>query len=183
MNTKKLTRYIGIAMVLGIVVGYVCNKFAQTPEGAKQIASYFSLVTDIFLRMIKMIIAPLVFATLVTGLASMSDASAVGRIGMRAMIWFIAASAISLLLGLKQAGGQVRVVGQHGVVARAGRVVHQAGRQRGVEIIRQYQAQQARWRGYADVTSLNHGEVDPGRRDGTIVVNGQGRVGHGGNSW
>lgn len=100
MNTKKLTRYIGIAMVLGIVVGYVCNKFAQTPEEAKQIASYFSLITDIFLRMIKMIIAPLVFATLVTGLASMSDASAVGRIGMRAMIWFIAASAISLLLGL-----------------------------------------------------------------------------------
>ncbi|WP_286940148.1 dicarboxylate/amino acid:cation symporter [Achromobacter sp. UBA4530] len=100
MNTKKLTRYIGIAMVLGIVVGYVCNKFAQSPEEAKQIASYFSLITDIFLRMIKMIIAPLVFATLVTGLASMSDASAVGRIGMRAMIWFIAASAISLLLGL-----------------------------------------------------------------------------------
>ncbi|MGR1813351.1 cation:dicarboxylate symporter family transporter, partial [Salmonella enterica] len=48
----------------------------------------------------KMIIAPLVFATLVTGLASMSDASAVGRIGMRAMVWFIAASALSLLLGL-----------------------------------------------------------------------------------
>ncbi|PTW96008.1 dicarboxylate/amino acid:cation symporter [Achromobacter mucicolens] len=100
MNTKKLTRYIGIAMVLGIVVGYFCNKFAQNQQEAAQIASYFSLVTDIFLRMIKMIIAPLVFATLVTGLASMSDASAVGRIGMRAMIWFIAASAISLLLGL-----------------------------------------------------------------------------------
>ncbi|WP_268630566.1 cation:dicarboxylate symporter family transporter, partial [Escherichia coli] len=45
-------------------------------------------------RMIKMIIAPLVFATLVSGLASMSDASAVGRIGLRAMFWFIAASAI-----------------------------------------------------------------------------------------
>ncbi|WP_338879562.1 dicarboxylate/amino acid:cation symporter [Achromobacter veterisilvae] len=100
MNTKKLTRYIGIAMVLGIVVGYFCNNHAQNPQEAAQIASYFSLVTDIFLRMIKMIIAPLVFATLVTGLASMSDASAVGRIGMRAMIWFIAASAISLLLGL-----------------------------------------------------------------------------------
>lgn len=100
MNTKKLTRYIGIAMVLGIVVGYFCNKYAQNQQEAAQIASYFSLITDIFLRMIKMIIAPLVFATLVTGLASMSDASAVGRIGMRAMIWFIAASAISLLLGL-----------------------------------------------------------------------------------
>ena len=100
MNTKKLTRYIGIAMVLGIVVGYFCHQSAQNQQEAVQIASYFSLITDIFLRMIKMIIAPLVFATLVTGLASMSDASAVGRIGMRAMIWFIAASAISLLLGL-----------------------------------------------------------------------------------
>lgn len=100
MNTKKLTRYIGIAMVLGIVVGYFCHNYAQNEKEAVQIASYFSLVTDIFLRMIKMIIAPLVFATLVTGLASMSDASAVGRIGMRAMVWFIAASALSLLLGL-----------------------------------------------------------------------------------
>lgn len=100
MNTKKLTRYIGIAMVLGVVVGYFCNKYAQNAQEAKEIASYFSLITDIFLRMIKMIIAPLVFATLVSGLASMSDASAVGRIGLRAMFWFIAASAISLLLGL-----------------------------------------------------------------------------------
>ena len=97
---EKLTRYIGLAMVLGVLVGYLCNKYAQNAQEAKQIASYFSLITDIFLRMIKMIIAPLVFATLVSGLASMSDASAVGRIGLRAMFWFITASAISLLLGL-----------------------------------------------------------------------------------
>ncbi len=100
MNTKKLTRYIGIAMVLGVVVGYFCNQYAQDAQEAKQIASYFGMVTDVFLRMIKMIIAPLVFATLVSGLASMSDASAVGRIGLRAMFWFITASAVSLLLGL-----------------------------------------------------------------------------------
>jgi Na+/H+-dicarboxylate symporter len=100
MNTKKLTRTIGIAMVLGVLVGYLCNKTAQDAQEAAHIASYFSLVTDIFLRMIKMIIAPLVFATLVSGLASMSDANAVGRIGLRAMVWFIAASAVSLLLGL-----------------------------------------------------------------------------------
>lgn len=100
MNTKKLTRTIGIAMVLGVLVGYLCNKTAQDAQEAAHIASYFSLVTDIFLRMIKMIIAPLVFATLVSGLASMSDTNAVGRIGLRAMVWFIAASAVSLLLGL-----------------------------------------------------------------------------------
>ncbi|AMD46488.1 dicarboxylate/amino acid:cation symporter [Bordetella holmesii] len=100
MDTKKLTRYIGIAMVLGVVVGYVCNRYAQDAQHAKEIASYFSMVTDIFLRLIKMIIAPLVFATLVSGLASMSDGAAVGRIGFRAMVWFVAASAASLLLGL-----------------------------------------------------------------------------------
>lgn len=100
MNTKKLTRYIGIAMVLGIVVGYICNRTAQDAAHAKQLAGYFSMVTDIFLRMIKMIIAPLVFATLVSGLASMTDSSAVGRIGLRAMIWFVLASVTSLLLGL-----------------------------------------------------------------------------------
>ena len=55
---EKLTRYIGLAMVLGVLVGYLCNKYAQNAQEAKQIASYFSLITDIFLRMIKMIIAP-----------------------------------------------------------------------------------------------------------------------------
>jgi len=100
MNTKKLTRYIGIAMVLGIVVGYVCNRTATDAAHAKQLAGYFSMITDIFLRLIKMIIAPLVFATLVSGLAGMTDSSAVGRIGLRAMVWFVLASVASLLLGL-----------------------------------------------------------------------------------
>ena len=100
MNTQKLTRQIGIAMLLGILVGYLCNLYAQDAQSAKDIASYFSLVTDIFLRMIKMIIAPLVFATLVSGLASMGDSGAVGRIGLKAMLWFICAATVSLLLGM-----------------------------------------------------------------------------------
>ncbi|AZR93176.1 C4-dicarboxylate ABC transporter [Bordetella trematum] len=100
MNTKKLTRYIGISMVLGIAVGYACHRYAQDAAHAEQIASYFSMVTTIFLRLIKMIIAPLVFATLVSGLASMTDGRAVGRIGLRAMLWFVSASFLSLLLGL-----------------------------------------------------------------------------------
>ncbi|MCQ4143377.1 dicarboxylate/amino acid:cation symporter [Vogesella sp. AC12] len=100
MNTQKLTRQIGIAMLLGILVGYIFHSFAPDTQAAKDIASYFSLVTDIFLRMIKMIIAPLVFATLVTGIASMGDASAVGRIGLKAMLWFVSASIVSLLLGM-----------------------------------------------------------------------------------
>lgn len=87
-------------MLLGILVGYLCNRYAQDAQSAKEIASYFSLVTDIFLRLIKMIIAPLVFATLVFGLASMGDSGAVGRIGLKAMLWFVCAATASLLLGM-----------------------------------------------------------------------------------
>ncbi len=89
-----------IALILGIVVGYACNQSAATPEAAKEIAGYFSILTDVFLRMIKMIIAPLVFATLAAGLANIGDSKTVGRIGARALGWFLCASLISLTLGL-----------------------------------------------------------------------------------
>ncbi|WP_454737126.1 dicarboxylate/amino acid:cation symporter [Cupriavidus necator] len=100
MKANKLTSTIMLAMVLGIVTGYLCNTLAPDPAKAKEIAGYFSIVTDIFLRMIKMIIAPLVFGTLVAGIAGMKDAGAVGRIGIKALGWFITASFISLLLGM-----------------------------------------------------------------------------------
>ncbi len=100
MNTKRLTTHIGVAMLLGIAVGWGCHEYAKDAQAAKELASYFSIVTDIFLRMIKMIIAPLVFSTLVTGLASMSGGRSVGRIGLRAMLWFVTASVISLALGM-----------------------------------------------------------------------------------
>jgi Na+/H+-dicarboxylate symporter len=87
-------------MVLGILVGYACHILWPDPKIAKSIADYISLLTDIFLRLIKMIIAPLVFSTLVVGVAHMGDTKAVGRIGAKAMTWFIAASLASLLLGM-----------------------------------------------------------------------------------
>lgn len=87
-------------MVLGVVVGHVCHLTAADAEEAKTIASYFSIVADIFLRMIKMIIAPLVFATLVSGIANADDVKSIGRIGLRTLSWFIAASLISLSIGL-----------------------------------------------------------------------------------
>jgi Na+/H+-dicarboxylate symporter len=99
-NTQKLTRRIGLAMLLGIAVGYVCNRYAHDAQAAKDIAGYFGLVSDAFLRLIKMIIAPLVFATLVSGIASMSDGRAVGRIGLKAMLWFVCAATVSLCLGM-----------------------------------------------------------------------------------
>jgi Na+/H+-dicarboxylate symporter len=87
-------------MVAGIATGYACNKLWPDPGTAKSIAGYISLITDIFLRLIKMIIAPLVFSTLVVGVAHMGDTKAVGRIGAKAMLWFVCASVVSLLLGM-----------------------------------------------------------------------------------
>jgi Na+/H+-dicarboxylate symporter len=102
MKTNKLTTRIVLAMVAGIVVGYLCHTFTPAPV-AKDIAGYLSIGTDIFLRLIKMIIAPLVLATLVAGLAGMGDSRAVGRIGGKALAWFITASFCSLLIGLVMA--------------------------------------------------------------------------------
>jgi Na+/H+-dicarboxylate symporter len=87
-------------MLLGILTGYAINVLWPDPETAKGIAGYISLMTDIFLRLIKMIIAPLVFTTLVVGVAHMGDTRAIGRIGGKAMLWFVSASLVSLLLGL-----------------------------------------------------------------------------------
>jgi Na+/H+-dicarboxylate symporter len=94
---NRLTTYILIGLVLGIVVGYVANTNLADPA---KFADTMSLVTTLFLRLIKMIIAPLVFSTLVVGIAKMGDAKEVGRIGVKALGWFIIASVISLSLGL-----------------------------------------------------------------------------------
>ena len=100
MKKNKLGRRIAIGIALGVLVGWACHHFAGSEQRAEEIASYFSLVTDIFLRMIKMIIAPLVFATLVGGIASMGNSRSVGRIGLRAMTWFVTASVVSLAIGM-----------------------------------------------------------------------------------
>ncbi|MEG3144042.1 dicarboxylate/amino acid:cation symporter [Sphingomonas sp. RT2P30] len=102
---KRLTLFILIALALGIVVGWGINLRIDdgTPAAAatlKTIGGYFSLVTTIFLQLIKMIIAPLVFGTLVSGIAHMGDTGALGRVGLKALLWFIGASLVSLTLGL-----------------------------------------------------------------------------------
>ena len=102
---NKLTRFILIALVLGIVTGWAVNSAIDdgSPAAAaqlKDIAGYFSIVTALFLRLIKMIIAPLVFSTLVAGIAHMGDIAALGRVATRAIGWFLTASLISLSLGL-----------------------------------------------------------------------------------
>jgi Na+/H+-dicarboxylate symporter len=94
---NKLTAYILIGLLLGLITGFAIN--TQVPDPSKAV-EYFGLVTTIFLRLIKMIIAPLVFATLVVGIAKMGDVSTVGRIGIKAILWFLGASLVSLTLGL-----------------------------------------------------------------------------------
>jgi Na+/H+-dicarboxylate symporter len=102
---KRLTRYILIALVLGVIAGWAINAAIDdgSPASAarlKSIADYLSIVTALFLRLIKMIIAPLVFSTLVAGIAHMGDVAALGRVGIRSLGWFILASLVSLTLGL-----------------------------------------------------------------------------------
>src|SRR5574338_1526622 len=102
---KRLTRYILLALVLGVIAGWAINAAIDdgSPESAARlakIAEYLSIVTALFLRLIKMIIAPLVFSTLVAGIAHMGDIAALGRVGLRSITWFILASLVSLTLGL-----------------------------------------------------------------------------------
>lgn len=86
-------------MALGIVTGYIVNKNAS-PAFIESFAVNIRLLTTIFLRLVMMIIAPLVFSTLVVGIAKLGDLKSVGRVGGKALLWFITASLISLLLGL-----------------------------------------------------------------------------------
>src|SRR3546814_4053253 len=88
-------------LVLGGIVVCGTNIWVVGDKAlARDVAGYYHLLADIFLHLIKMIIAPLVFSTLVAGIAHMGDSAALGRIGGRALAWFIIASLISLTLGL-----------------------------------------------------------------------------------
>jgi Na+/H+-dicarboxylate symporter len=99
MKKPGLTGWIIIAMTAGIITGLLIHHTAGV-YWSEHFSDYMSIITDIFLRLIKMIIAPLVFSSLVTGIAKMGDTKAVGRIGAKTLAWFLGASLISLLLGL-----------------------------------------------------------------------------------
>jgi Na+/H+-dicarboxylate symporter len=96
-----LTRQILIGMSLGLAVGAALHGYLAEQESARATAAdLLQLLSDVFLRLIKMVIAPLIFATLVTGIAGMGDSAALGRIASRAIGWFIMASLISIGVGL-----------------------------------------------------------------------------------
>ncbi|HMW96207.1 MAG TPA: cation:dicarboxylase symporter family transporter [Flavobacteriales bacterium] len=98
-KTNRLTLWILIAMVVGIGVGYAMH-LGMDVAVRKGVAENLKILTDVFLRLVKMIIAPLVFSTLVVGIAKLGDMRTVGRVGGRALLWFISASLVSLLLGM-----------------------------------------------------------------------------------
>ena len=114
---KKLTWYILAGMLLGVVAGYAVNQLAEPGQayvlfdnayfGGVYLADVhatwlgtFGLLSGIFLNLIKMLVAPLILSTSVAGIAHMGDSTALGRIGFRAISWFIIASLISIGLGL-----------------------------------------------------------------------------------
>lgn len=100
MESKRLTHFIIGALVLGIFSGAVVHEWGTDSGFSVQYAENISLLTDVFLRMIKMIIAPLVFATLAVGIATMGDSKTIGRVGIKTFGWFLTMSFASLLLGL-----------------------------------------------------------------------------------
>src|ERR1700730_11214591 len=87
-------------LVLGVILGIASYYSFPDPSTAAQVAKYMSMISAIFLKLIKMIIGPLVFSTLVVGIGHMGDAATVGRVGAKTMAWFVCASIVSLLLGL-----------------------------------------------------------------------------------
>ncbi|MDW8850956.1 dicarboxylate/amino acid:cation symporter [Flavobacterium sp. MMLR14_040] len=104
-ETKKksffsgLTGQIIIAMILGAILGIILHNSISS-EAAQSFSSKIKMLATIFIRLVQMIISPLVFTTLVVGIAKLGDIKTVGRVGGKALAWFFTASFISLLIGL-----------------------------------------------------------------------------------
>jgi Na+/H+-dicarboxylate symporter len=95
---NKLFIAIIIALLVGVGIGGIVH--VKYPENAEPFSKNIKLLGTVFIRLVQMIIAPLVFTTLVVGIAKMSDIKMIGRVGTKAMLWFVSASLISLFIGL-----------------------------------------------------------------------------------
>lgn len=98
-NANKLTLFIVVFMLMGILSGAAIHAYA-TPTTVSAWADNITLLTDLFLRLIKMVIAPLVFSTLTVGIMRLGETATIGRVGGKAMVWFITSSVLSILVGL-----------------------------------------------------------------------------------
>ncbi len=96
---NRLTIFIFLSMIICGIIGYLIHT-QSSPEFIGRFAVNIRLLTNIFLRLVQMIIAPLVFSTLVVGIAKLGDLKAVGRVGGKALLWFVTASFLSLLIGM-----------------------------------------------------------------------------------
>ncbi|WP_368543719.1 dicarboxylate/amino acid:cation symporter [Enterobacter soli] len=98
-SANKLTLFIVIFMLAGILSGAAIHEYASQ-DVITAWSDNITLLTDIFLRLIKMVIAPLVFSTLTVGIMKLGETSTIGRVGGKAMVWFISSSVLSILVGL-----------------------------------------------------------------------------------
>ncbi|MGC1304821.1 MAG: dicarboxylate/amino acid:cation symporter [Caulobacteraceae bacterium] len=121
--SKHFTLFILAGLALGLVVGAGCHALILDPKAAKAVAADLSLITDVFLRLIKMLMAPLVFLTLSSGVAHMGDPAEVGRVGVKTLLWFLGASVVSLVLGMTladlfQPGSGVHLIAEGGAAIK-----------------------------------------------------------------
>jgi Na+/H+-dicarboxylate symporter len=110
---SKLTLSIVLAMLVGLLTGWCCNLLIADPAQRATVAADLSICTDVFLRLIAMIIAPLVISTMIGGVAQLGRAGAIGRILVRTLALFVLASLVSLCLGLVMATWLEPGVGLH----------------------------------------------------------------------
>ncbi len=122
-NANKLTLFIVIFMLMGILSGAAIHAYA-TPTTVSARADNITLLTDLFLRLIKMVIAPLVFSTLTVGIMRLGETATIGRVGGKAMVWFITSSVLSILVGLVIVTFQHPGAGLNGGAERGGGYRH-----------------------------------------------------------
>lgn len=100
---RGMTGWVLGAMLLGIAVGLVLHAEVTDPATLKAVTSALGLLATIFLRAIRMILAPLVFSTLLMGVGRIRETATVGRIALRAMVWFVIASVVATLVAVAAA--------------------------------------------------------------------------------
>lgn len=119
---NRITVLIILALISGVIVGLLLHRFVADAKWLDGITSGFSLITDIFLRMIKMIIAPLVLSTLIGGIARMGDGASIGRVGLKSMLWFMTASLVSLSIGFTMMAALHPGTGLHLLAAKQAKI-------------------------------------------------------------
>ncbi len=100
LKRPSLTTQIIIGLIAGIILGAWYRESWPEPEQINPFASNMQMFSDIFMKLIKMIIAPLVFSLLLTGIAKAGDFKTVGRMGLKTLIYFTSATLVALLMGL-----------------------------------------------------------------------------------